>query len=152
MMTDPIINEFEERQLIVEEAKSWLRTPFHHEARIKGAGVDCGTLIAEVFERTGLIPHVKIPHYSRDFMLHRDQEWYLQLVMEYFNEIAAPLLPADIILVKNGRLYSHGMIIVNHPLVVHASSLDKMVIYADISLSPLSCKMRYFRLKRWCNE
>jgi len=146
------MDEFEERQSIVEEAKTWLGTPFHHEAHVKGAGVDCGTLIAEVFERAGLIPHVDIPHYTRDFMLHRDEEWYLSLVLEYFNEIATNLLPGDIVLMKNGRLFSHGMIVVNYPLVIHASSTDKIVIYADISMLPLSGReMRCFRLKGFCN-
>lgn len=145
------MNENDQRQMIVNEAKTWLLTPWHHEGRIKGAGVDCGMFLIEIFERTGLIPHIDVPHYPRDFMLHRDEEWYLNIVLQYCNETELPLLPGDIILMKNGRLFSHGLIVIDYPLVIHASAPDKMVIYGDVIKLPLSDNpMRYFRLKRWC--
>ncbi len=37
----------------VQEALTWLGTPYHHQGRIKGVGVDCGTLICEVYEKVG---------------------------------------------------------------------------------------------------
>lgn len=140
-----------EREQVVKESLSWLLTPWHHEARIKGAGVDCGMLLIEIFNKTGLIPYIDVSHYPRDFMLHRDEEWYLDIVLEYCNEIDLPLLPGDVILTKNGRLFSHGMIVIDYPIVVHASAPEKMVVYGDVSKTPLSEKpMRFFRLKRWC--
>lgn len=36
------------RAAIVEEARTWLGTPFQHQARLKGVGVDCLGLIGEV--------------------------------------------------------------------------------------------------------
>ena len=33
--------ELAQRLAVVAEAESWLGTPYHHEARIKGHGVDC---------------------------------------------------------------------------------------------------------------
>lgn len=36
------------RQAIVEEAKTWLGTPFHHQGRVKGAGCDCAGLVVGV--------------------------------------------------------------------------------------------------------
>lgn len=147
------MNSMNARNAVINEAISWLLTPFHHEARIKGAGVDCGMFIADVFEKTGLIPHEKIDHYPRDFMLHRDEEWYLALVEKYFNKTELPLLPGDLILTKNGRLYSHGMIVIEYPVIIHASAPDKKVLYADVSKTPLSAKpLKYFRLKQWCDE
>src|SRR5437660_5143962 len=44
------------RGLVVAEAETWLRTPYHHMARVKGAGADCLTLLAEVYEKAGVIP------------------------------------------------------------------------------------------------
>jgi cell wall-associated NlpC family hydrolase len=29
------------RAAVVAEARSWLGTPFHHQGRVKAAGVDC---------------------------------------------------------------------------------------------------------------
>ena len=44
------------REAVIREAKSWIGTPFHHAARIKGAGVDCLMLLAEIYERVEFTP------------------------------------------------------------------------------------------------
>jgi len=62
------------RVSVVREAESWIGTPFHHAARIKGAGVDCLMLLAEIHERAGIIPHIDPPFYVPDWHLHRDAE------------------------------------------------------------------------------
>jgi cell wall-associated NlpC family hydrolase len=35
---------------IVEEARSWLGTPYHHQAALKGVGCDCIGLLRGVYE------------------------------------------------------------------------------------------------------
>jgi len=42
-----------ERQQIVEAARRWLGTPFHHQARARGIGVDCIGLVIGVCRDTG---------------------------------------------------------------------------------------------------
>ena len=39
---------------IVIQARTWLGTPFHHQARLKGKGCDCLGLIVGVVEELGL--------------------------------------------------------------------------------------------------
>lgn len=46
----------------VKEALTWLGTPYHHQGRVKGVGVDCGTLICEVYEKVGLMDHLDPRH------------------------------------------------------------------------------------------
>ncbi len=43
------------REDVVRVARTWLRTPFHHQARVRGHGVDCGNLVAEVGAELGLM-------------------------------------------------------------------------------------------------
>jgi cell wall-associated NlpC family hydrolase len=138
------------RERIVNEAKSWIGTPYHHEARVKGAGVDCGMLLLEVYERSGLIPHIVPFHYSPDFMLHRNEEWYIKLISEHADEIVCePYLPGDAVVMRNGRTFSHGGIVISWPLIIHASSPDKFVTYGDMSRFPLSEKTKkIFRHRR----
>ena len=63
------------RAAAVKEAKTWIGTPFHHAARVKGAGVDCLMLLAEVYERAGVTAgRIKPPFYVPDWHLHRDAE------------------------------------------------------------------------------
>jgi cell wall-associated NlpC family hydrolase len=72
-----------ERAAVVAEARAWLRTPYHHMGRVKGAGVDCATLLAEIYARAGVVPAVAIPFYPPDWHLHRDAERYLGFVLEH---------------------------------------------------------------------
>lgn len=39
---------------IIEEARKWIGTPFHHQGRVKGAGVDCLGLVVGVFNALNL--------------------------------------------------------------------------------------------------
>jgi cell wall-associated NlpC family hydrolase len=40
--------------MIVETARTWLGTPFHHQGRVKGAGVDCIGLVIGVARELGI--------------------------------------------------------------------------------------------------
>jgi len=121
----------ETRTAVVAEAMSWLRTPYHHHARVKGVGVDCAQLPIGVYSAVGLIEPVK-PSYVRDWHLHRGEELYLQWVLRYAVEIdRADVLPGDLGLWKFGRTFSHGAIAVEPPLFVHAW-IDRGVELVDI--------------------
>ncbi len=55
------------RAQVVAEARSWLRTPFAHQAHTKGVATDCGGLIAGVAIALGLLPS---DFWERDFAPH----------------------------------------------------------------------------------
>ncbi len=139
----------EYRTAIIEEARSWIKTPWHHEGRVKGAGVDCGMLILEVYEKVGLIPHIEPIHYGPDFMLHSSNQWYVELILKFADEIyAPPFLPGDAIVFKYGRIFSHGGIVSDWPMIIHASAPDRCVLSGDASRPPLARRqMRIFRHK-----
>lgn len=44
------------RAEVVAEARRWLDTPFHHQGRTRGVGVDCGGLIGGVAVALGIVP------------------------------------------------------------------------------------------------
>lgn len=50
------------RDDIVAEAREWLGTPFHHQARAKNAGVDCIGLIVAIAKKFGFA-HTDIAAY-----------------------------------------------------------------------------------------
>ncbi len=118
-MTD---QEARERAAVVTEARRWLGTPYHHEARVKGpqGGVDCAQLLIGVFSAVGLIEPPAIEHYPPDWHLHRSAERYLATVLDHAREIEGPPLPGDVALWRFGRCFSHGAIVVDWPLVIHA--------------------------------
>jgi cell wall-associated NlpC family hydrolase len=110
----------QERQAVIAEARTWLGTPWHHEARVKGAGVDCAMLLAEVYERAGIIEHVEVGHYPMDWHLHRDIERIVEIVEQYAHPTTDPHA-GDVVLFKFGRTFSHGGILVGeNSEIIHA--------------------------------
>jgi len=105
---------------IVTEATTWLGTPYHHHARVKGAGVDCAQLLYAVFvDALGLAPSFEIDAYPADWMMHRSEERFLSYIVEHAREVKKPQA-GDIALFKWGRCFAHGAIVVNWPTVIHA--------------------------------
>ena len=132
----------QKRASVVREAESWIGTPFHHAARVKGAGVDCLMLLAEIYERAGIIERIDPPFYVPDWHLHRDAERYLEGLTRYATQIAGPPQgtgprPGDIALFRFGRTFSHGAIVTLWPRVIHAYwSIG--VVHGDATLYPLA--------------
>lgn len=115
----------EQRAAIVREALSWLGTPYAHHGRLKGVGVDCLMLLAEVYERTGFAAHVEPGVYPHDWHLHRDEERYSQGLASYLRQLGEGEQPGlgDIGLFRFGRTFSHSGIVVEpgpQPQLIHA--------------------------------
>jgi NlpC/P60 family putative phage cell wall peptidase len=146
-MTDD--EKFALRQKIVAEAESWIGTKFHHMARVKGAGVDCGQLLIEVYERCDCMPHLVTGYYPPDFHRHQDLEWYAKTLLNYCVEVdSGNLLPADIVLfrMKDAKVFSHGGIIVDWPWIVHAAFVQRKVVRGAADTGWLKMlHRRYFR-------
>lgn len=133
-----------DRTAVVAEAEGWLGTPYHHMARLKGVGCDCLTLLAEVYERAGVIGHVEIGYYPADWNLHRDAERYLDGVMQYAHEIEGPPEPGDIAVWKFGRTFSHGAVVIEWPRVIH-SFVGSGTVWGDARRAPFTGRaVRFF--------
>jgi cell wall-associated NlpC family hydrolase len=121
----------EQRAAVVAEAMSWLRTPFHDCAAIKGVGVDCANFIAQVFERAGIVGHIDIAPYSPQWFLHHHEEIFLGYVLAAgATEIAEEQAQAgDVVLYQLGRCFAHGAVVVIWPAqIVHAHNLSHGVV------------------------
>ena len=133
-----------QRQRVVAEAETWLRTPYHHMGRIKGGGTDCLMLLAEVYEAAGVIRHVDVPFYPPDWNLHRDTERYLRGLMRYARGIGGPPQGGDVAVFKFGRCFAHGAIVISWPRLIHAWC-DAGVVFADGGQPPLiGRQVRFF--------
>lgn len=120
------------REAIVQVARSWLGTPYHHKAKIKGVATDCGQILIAVYAEVGLIQDFDPGDYPGDWMMHRDEERYLKTVETYAKKVDRNPLPGDIALFKFGRCISHGAIVVDYPEVIHAYKPAGFVILDNI--------------------
>lgn len=135
------------RDRIVAEALSWMGTPYHHRARLKGAGVDCAQILIAVFVAVGLVDDFDPGDYPPDWMMHRDEERYLGFVGRHAEQVEEPL-PGDVVLYRVGRCYSHAGIVLGWPEIVHASNRDGEVVRADGRQGWLSDRQRtYWRVR-----
>jgi cell wall-associated NlpC family hydrolase len=107
------------REAVIEEAMTWLNTPYVHRGRIKGIGVDCAMILADVYEKVGLIDHIDTPEYPQTWHLHRSDERYLAFVKQYGHEVANPEM-GDIAMFRFGRCISHAGIVIKWPRIIHA--------------------------------
>lgn len=107
------------RKQVVDEAMTWISTPYHHLADVKGAGVDCAMLLRNIYCGLSLVPMFDPRPYSPQWYFHHDEERYLGWVKKYCDpvEIAKP---ADLALYKFGRCVAHGAIVISDSLMVHA--------------------------------
>ena len=109
------------RDQIVSEARTWVGTPFHHQARVKGAGVDCVGLAIGVANTLGLV--VKdMRAYSRVPL----NGMFLKAVTEQTESIAfEDVLPGDMLLFKFNHVEAQHLAIITqiNPIhIVHAYS------------------------------
>jgi hypothetical protein len=74
-----------------------------------------------VFQECGVLPlDYRPPEYSVQWHLHRSEELYLKEIDKFVNEIAGPPAPADFVVFRFGRTYSHGAIVIDWPIVIHS--------------------------------
>ena len=104
---------------VVREAESWLGTPYHHAADVKGAGVDCAMLLVRVFCDLGLVAPFDPRPYPHDWMLHRSEERFLGIVERMGVQVDAPA-PGRVALFRFGRCISHGAILAEDGYMIHA--------------------------------
>lgn len=121
------------RETALQAAREWIGTPYHHRARVKGAGCDCLMLIIDAYTAAGLIPGDYIaPEYPADIMFHSDDSGYLDGVMAICDEVETPM-PGDIAMWKFGKTWSHGAIVSDWPCVIHAYGPYRAVVEMSVN-------------------
>jgi cell wall-associated NlpC family hydrolase len=133
--------EQQQRAAVVSEALSWVGTPYHHEADVKGprGSVDCGMLIVRCFVDTGVVPRFDPRPYPQYWYLHRDTERYLSFVLDRATPRAEgeEPQPGDVLVWKHGRCFSHGAIVTQWPRFVHAYAPFGVCVQDNINTTPM---------------
>ncbi len=110
----------EQRAHVVREAESWLGTPYHAGARVRGVGVDCAQLLIAVFHGAGVLPALDPAPYPADWYLHRDLERLLLHLAPWATPTRDPE-PGDIVTYRFGRAVAHAGILVAPGAIIHAA-------------------------------
>jgi NlpC/P60 family putative phage cell wall peptidase len=109
------------RDDIVAEARSWLGTPYHHQAALKGVGCDCIGLLRGVYEAFVAPLNVDI-NYSPHWHFHRAEEVLYAHACQYAEEILLESADiGDVLLFGFGTgPAAHAGIIASADTIIHA--------------------------------
>lgn len=107
------------REDVVREALSWVGTPFHDCAGVKGVGTDCAHFIIRVYAAVGLIENFDPESYSPQWFQHREEPRFLDTLARYAHRVDVGF-PGDVAMFSFGRHAAHSAIIVDERSMVHA--------------------------------
>jgi NlpC/P60 family putative phage cell wall peptidase len=138
-----------ERTAVLAEARTWVGTPFHHRARLKGVGVDCAHFLMACYVGLGVVEPFDPGFYAPDWFLHEPGERFREWVARACVETTAPQ-PGDVALFRFGRCESHGAILVDHTQLIHAYRGHGVVIEDYGPGTPLSTRLSsQWTPRRW---
>lgn len=119
-----------DRTVIVDTARSWLGTPFIHQARLKGVGVDCVGLLIGVCRELGLVEdQFDIDAYPRI----PDGISLMYLAEHHMTKIPrGQMQPGDVVVVAFDKFPQHFGIVGNYNRgglsMIHAASAYGKVV------------------------
>jgi cell wall-associated NlpC family hydrolase len=135
--------EIDSRHRVVREALEWLHTPYHHHGRVKHVGVDCAQLLCCVYEAAGVVEPVHTGHYPTDWHLHRSEEMFLAWLERVGAWRTAVPNMGDLAVFRFGRTYSHGAIMIEDDLALHAY-INQRVMLTRLNEEPLLRRKVYY--------
>ncbi len=124
-----------ERKRIVDVARTWIGTPYHHQAAVKGAGCDCLGLIRGVWlELYGSEPETP-PPYTADWGEIGDKEFMLDAAKKHMKQIEIPSAKEGDVLMfrlRENSMAKHCSILSAKDMMIHAQ-IDSGVFEVSVS-------------------
>jgi len=111
------------RAAIVAAARTWIGTPYHHQASERGIGTDCLGLVRGVWRELYSSDPETPPPYSRDWAEASGEETLLAAAMRHLQAVSpANARPGDVIVfrLKAGLIAKHAAILTTPSTIVHA--------------------------------
>ncbi len=150
------MTESEFRTAIVEEALTWIGTPYHLNGCLKGIGCNCAQFLFVVAKNAGAFAADTPPPrwYTPQLATHSKEERLIAYVLAYGGrEIAeTEVKSGDIVLYKTGHAHGHAALVVDFPHIVHVLPIHgcQMGDVGDGKLGAFS--RRYFTFYRASGE
>lgn len=118
------------RSQIIEEARGWIGTPYHHQATLKGVGCDCLGLVRGIYrELVGPEPE-QAPPYSSSWAEETGSEIMVDVCRKYLIEVEVEDRgPGDVLLfrmLRNGPIKHMGFLSFNN-YIIHAYSGHEVI-------------------------
>lgn len=126
----------ERKQALSAEAVTWLKTPVVPHGRSKGHGVDCVSLLGEIYRATGALEDYAKPHYEMASGAHLVSSvleqhiissgrfagvWQRpELKAKMFVNLSERVSPGDCLCFQMGRVTHHVALSLGGKVLIHA--------------------------------
>ena len=110
-------------QEYIDEARSWVGTPFAHRGRMKGSAVDCIGVAYCVARKFDMVPVEAMVTYSRDpsgNLLHKS-------IGKYLMRVHPPYKPGDLLVFRFVRDPQHVAVFTGKNLIHAYSEVGKCI-------------------------
>lgn len=104
----------EKTDRIVEIAREWIGTPFHHQGSVRGVGCDCVGLVRGVYRELYGVEPPALVNYSLDWGDADGKERLVETAEEYLERVPkTDMSKGDVVLIrwKASRVAKHAMIL-----------------------------------------
>jgi len=111
------------RQRIIDEALSWVGTPYQHQCSTKNAGCDCLGLVRGIWRKLYGSEPVTLPPYTPDWAEVGGEETLRDASDHYLDPIELTMArPGDVLLfrMQAGVPAKHMAVLIEPDLIVHA--------------------------------
>lgn len=133
------------REQFIEELRTWIGTPFHHQGRWKGLGVDCAGLVVGPLVELGIMEVLKAD--NRTYKHKAGHKLLVERLMLIANEIPKEEIKlGDILLFTIYRYPQHVAIKSYNDNVIHVTE-DRGVIEEELDDMWKKRFLSSFRLK-----
>lgn len=125
-----------DRGYIVRLARSWIGTPYHHQASKRGVGTDCIGLVRGVWRALYGSEAEAAPAYSRDWAESTGEETLLEAARRHLTEVApADVQPGDVLVFRYRAttIAKHAAILATPDTMIHAFEGAPV---CEVTLSP----------------
>jgi NlpC/P60 family putative phage cell wall peptidase len=125
-----------DRERIVRTARSWIATPYHHQASRKGVGCDCLGLVRGVWRELYGSDAESPPGYSRDWAEAAGAETLLVAAARHMKPVdIGAATSGDVIVfrLRAGLIAKHAAILTEPARFVHAMEGAPV---SEVALSP----------------
>ena len=127
-----------DKKMVVAAARSWVGTPFHHQARVKQAGVDCIGLVIGVARELSLVPQdFDVQGYAET----PDGRTLMRLAAMHMTEIGRDAMgPGDVVVTRFDQGAQHFGVLGNYRhgglSIIHGASDPGRVIETRLMFGP----------------
>jgi cell wall-associated NlpC family hydrolase len=115
-----------DRKSVVEEARSWLGTPWQHQGRTKN-GIDCAGLVVKVAHALGLSEFDRT-----DYVRNTRGQEFVNVFREHLDEVPLLQLQAgDVVLFRDQMFPCHSAIVsekYGQQYIIHADARHRKVL------------------------